>query len=136
MGYNQQAPCVIQQGILEDLFGRDVDMVGWFIQDEKIRRFEQHLGKRQPRFFATAQDVHTLKDVVAGEKKGSQDMAGMGDHGKGGNRLDFLEYRIPGIQFFSVFLGKIIKEHVVPHPDRSGVRLLNTGDDTEEGRFP
>ena len=65
MGNQDDGTGIMQQGILKNLLGLDVQVIGRFIQDQAIAVLEQDLDQGQAAFFASGKDGDRFVDIVA-----------------------------------------------------------------------
>jgi hypothetical protein len=49
----------------QHLLGLQVEVVGGLVEDQEVRRVEEHLRQHQARLLAAREDAHRLVDVVA-----------------------------------------------------------------------
>ena len=96
VGDEEHGAVELIQGLLQDLAGGDVQVVGRLVQAQEVRRPEQHLGQRQPALLAAGQDGHRLLHVVAREQEGAQDPPQARLHLQVGDRGQLLQHRVSG----------------------------------------
>src|ERR1043166_9533844 len=49
----------------QHLLGRQIEMVGWFVEDEEVRRIEQHPREHETRLLSARQRANLLVDLVS-----------------------------------------------------------------------
>ena len=66
------------EGILDDVLSLHVEVVGRFIENQKIDRLQKELDHSQTGFFTTRKHLHFFVDVVAFKHEGSEDILDFG----------------------------------------------------------
>ncbi len=69
MGHIQHGPLITVQGVLQNFLGDDIQVVGWFIQDQEIGIAQHQLGQGDPSSFPAAQIFNPLKDIITRKQK-------------------------------------------------------------------
>ena len=64
---NSIVPSKSFSDVEQHLLRREIEMVGRLVEDEEVRRIEQHARHHQPRLLAARERADLLVDVVAGE---------------------------------------------------------------------
>ena len=64
-----ERPFVLRERADERVDRADVEMRRRLVHEQEIRRIEQQLDQREPRFFAAAEHADGLENVVAAEEK-------------------------------------------------------------------
>ena len=75
MGHVEDRAGVMIQGLLQDLLGNDVQMVGGLVQNQEIGFRKHQLGKGNTATFAAGQLRDPFEHIVSREKKGCQGTA-------------------------------------------------------------
>jgi len=60
---------ILAKGVYETLPRVLVQVVGWLVEQQKVRTLENHLGKTEPRSLATTQGSYGLIDSIRGEEE-------------------------------------------------------------------
>jgi len=60
------------QRIGQNLAGRYIQVVGWFVEKEKIYRPGEHPGNSDACLFSTGEHGNVFSDLITTEKKGPQ----------------------------------------------------------------
>ena len=76
VGHKQQRSLEFLNGRLHPFSGRDVQMVGGFVQNQQIDFFIHQHAQPQPGLFAAGQVTNLLKDILSLEHKRAQPVPG------------------------------------------------------------
>ena len=136
MGYNQKGSFVIDQSILQHLFGWDIEVVGWLIQHQQIAWAQQHQSQCESCFLSAAQLAHLLENGVIAEAETAQQRSHLG-LGPVGDRFEHgVDHRFVQVEGFGLVLFEISGHHVV-FSEACGpfVRLLRPHHEAEQGGF-
>ena len=66
--HQQDGAVEMLEHLLQDLLGRDVQVVARLVEEQEVGPFQREHGQRQPPSFAPAECPHRLEDVVAAEQ--------------------------------------------------------------------
>ena len=72
MTHQQHGPLVLVERILEHLDVLDIQMIGWFIEDQKIRVLERHERECHASPLTTAERAYLPKNFIAAEPEGAE----------------------------------------------------------------
>ena len=97
----------IFQGIEEDVLRMKVEMVRRLVQNQKIDRFQKKSQKSNTAFFTTAQNVDTLKNIIAPKQKGTEHITKFRNQFKRSFTFQKLKDGHASFQSFSIILCKI-----------------------------
>ena len=67
MRYEDHGAFKILQGVHQHFLGRKIQVIGRFVEHQKVRRVVEHACDGQPRFFAAGECADLLIHVFAGE---------------------------------------------------------------------
>ena len=134
MGNNQNSSLEVAQRVFQHLFGRDVEMVGGFIQHQQVAGAEKHQGQSQACLFAAAELAHLLEHRVVAEAEVAQQRADLGL----GPVRDGLEHRVDDrfvqVQGFGLVLFEVAGHNVVfTEPGRAVIRRLHAHHQAQQG---
>jgi len=73
--HEQHRPVEVLQGIEQHLLRRQIEVVGRLVEDQEIRRVQEHACENEPCLFAARERADFLVGVVAGELKGAREAA-------------------------------------------------------------
>ena len=110
-------------------------MVGRFVEQQRVRRAQQHPRHRQPRALAARQHPHRLVDVVSGEEEAAEDVADARDHVDrrvAGERLVDGQRRIEPRR---LVLREVLHHDLVPLGARAGVRRFDAREHPHQRRL-
>ena len=94
---------VVDQGVLQDFLGGNVQVVGGLVQDQEVGLGEHKLCQGDPASFSAAQVFDALEHVVAGEQEGGQHVADLGVVHVGVGVLKFVKKSFLHVEYL-VFL--------------------------------
>ena len=81
----------VAQGLFEDVFGFEVEVVGGLVEDEEIDRFEQEFDHAQAHALAAGEDLDLLLILLAAEHERSEQVADFQTRVPHGDVVDGLE---------------------------------------------
>ena len=113
VGDHQHAALVGNQGVLQHLFGWNVEVVGGLIEHQQIAGFQQHQGQGQPCFFASRELAGFLKHRLIAETEAAQQRAHLGLGPVGDHLKDGVDHRFAEVEGFGLVLLEIARHHVV-----------------------
>ena len=82
-----QRPAVVLERVEEDVLRIEVEVVGRLVEQQRVRRPQQHARDGEPRALAAGQHAGLLVDVVAGKQEPAEDVANRRHHVVGRSRL-------------------------------------------------
>ena len=91
MGDEDQRPLVGLKGFEKDRFRVEVEVVRRLVEEENVRRLEQHPGQSETALLSPGEDLHPLVDVVSVEQERPEDAPELRHHGDGGALVHALE---------------------------------------------
>src|SRR5690606_33253804 len=100
-------PRVLGESALQDLLRMEVEVVGRFVEDEKVGRLQQHAGQGEPAPLATGKHPDGLEDIVAAEEKSAQQRAEIAGSRGGDTAFQGPEDRLGGVELVRVGLGEV-----------------------------
>src|SRR5690606_11098845 len=119
----------------EDLLPRGgVEVVRRFVEQEDVGRGDDEHRERQPGLLPAGEHLRRLVGVVPGEEEGAEHRPhlGVGEvRGGGAQVLHHGPVDVEGL----VLLGVVADLQPVAGHDRTGVRLLDAGEDAQQGRL-
>src|SRR5690606_18645320 len=119
----------------EDLLPRGgVEVVRRFVEQEDVGRGDDEHRERQPGLLPAGEHLRRLVGVVPGEEEGAEHRPhlGVGEvRGGGAQVLHHGPVDVEGL----VLLGVVAYLQPVAGHDRTGVRLLDAGEDAQQGRL-
>ena len=65
----------VLQGLFKNVFGAEVEVVCWLVEDEEVHWFEEEFEYSESCALATGQHFHFFRGVFASEHKGSEQVA-------------------------------------------------------------
>ena len=78
MGHQDKRAIKCLEGILDDVLGLHIQVVGRFIENQKIDRLQQEFDQCQTCFFTARKHLHFFVDVIAFKHEGSEDIFDFG----------------------------------------------------------
>ena len=75
MGYDDRRPRKFQQRVLEDLLGLDIQMVGRFVENQRIGAAEHQLEQRESCFLAAGQAADPQEYLISAKQEATQNRA-------------------------------------------------------------
>jgi len=69
VGHDEHRAAEIEQSRLERLARGNIKVVRWLVEQQDIRAREHQLQERKPRFFAAAQSLYLLENIVRAEQE-------------------------------------------------------------------
>ena len=99
------------EGLFEDGFRADVQVVGRLVHDQYVEGAHQQFAQRQTAAFPTREDFHLFLDRIARKEETAQQVAGLGTHGFGGFVLDGADQGLFHVEALLLVLS------VIPHVD-------------------
>ena len=110
-------------------------MVGRFVQQQKVRRVQQHTQQGIAAALSAGEHSDFLEDVVFGEEKTSQQAAQLGLRGPRRHVAEIVNHAGVGIEFFVLVLGKVVSLNIVSKPELAAGERLRAREQLDEGRF-
>ena len=113
----------------------EIEVVGRLVEQQRVRRAQQHARDRQPRALAARQHAHRLLDVVAREQEAAEDVADARHHVDrrvAGERLVDGQRRIEPRRFV---LREVLHDDLVPLGPRAGVGRLDAREHPHQRRL-
>ena len=95
------------------IFGAHIKMVGGLIEQQEIRRLQQHAGERITVALSTAEYTKGLEDIVATEDETTKQSAQLGLCGMWSNQLKVIKHTSAAIKFFVLVLGEVVSFHIM-----------------------
>ena len=113
---------IVGERVQQDFLGIDVEVVGRFVEQQGVRRTQQHARDGQPRAFAAAQHPGLLVNVVAGKQEAAEDVADRRHHVMRRSVRQRVMHSERGIEPRRFVLREILHHHLVAFVARAGVR--------------
>ena len=131
-----QRAAVILERVEQDVLRVEVEMVGRLVEQQRVRRTQQHARHRQPRALAARQHAGLLVDVVAREEESAEDVADGRHHvvGRAGPQR-VVDGEI-GVEPRRLVLREVLHHHLVSLAPLTRVRRLDAGEHAHQGGLP
>ena len=111
------------------IFGTHIQMIGRFVQNQEVHRFQQQLNHSKPGAFSTGKHFHLFHGLFrAAKHKSTQQVAYLVTYFTFCHIVNRLEYRKVLIQHRRLILCKITDLYIVP--ERQCTIVLNLFHDT------
>src|ERR1051326_5723961 len=110
-------------------------MVRWLVEDEEVRRIEEHARHDEARFLAAGERPDPFVDVVAAELEGAEEVSEGADRLEREIALHLFPDRELGIEEIERLLGEVAELERCAEADVPGVRLESARDHLQECRF-
>ena len=134
MGDQHHGARVGQQGILQDVATREVEVVGGLVQDQQVDRDGQCLGQGQTGLLAARQVAHPTVDGIAAESEGGQIGPRVATvHPHTGHRLELLEHSALVVEHLGLELIEVGQIDVGAPDDLPGQRGHIAGQEPHKG---
>jgi hypothetical protein len=78
--HEDERPAVVAERLQQDLLRVQVQVVRGLVEEQHVRRVQEHLREGEPVALAAREDGHALVDVVPGEQEAAQDVPDQGHH--------------------------------------------------------
>ncbi len=101
------------QGFRENLSGRNVQVIGVFIQDQEIDRPDEKGGEYDPAFFASGKYIGAFVNAVSRKQKGGAEIFHDPDVGNGNGVLNGFKNGLSGIENVHGMLAEITDADIV-----------------------
>src|SRR5262249_3433853 len=108
----------------EDILGAQVEMVGGLVEQQEIRRMQQHARQSITIALATGKHADGLEDLVIGEKKTTQQAAEFSLRGARSDRKKIVEQPGLRVERLVLILGKVVDFNVVAEANLAGAGCL------------
>ncbi len=76
VGDDEEGSGVVDEGFLEDVLGLHIEVVGGFVEDEKVGGSNEHADESDTGAFAAGEDAYFFVDVVASEEEAAENVTG------------------------------------------------------------
>ena len=73
--HEDQRAAVVDERVEQHFLRVEIEMVGRLVEQQRVRRTQQHPRDGQPRALAARQHAHALVDVVSGKQEAAEDVA-------------------------------------------------------------
>ena len=104
MRHNAVRTGVFSQSALQHILTLEIQVVGRFIHNQEVRRFEQHAHQRHTGTLTTGKDPDFLEHIISTEQEATQDITHHGARFAAGCSLHTLQHRLLVIQHVGVGL--------------------------------
>ena len=133
VGDDDEGTRILEEGILEDVLGVHVEVVGRLVEDEEVGGCEQQLGQCEAGFFAAGEHLDLLLAVLAVEEEGAKDVAYLGADVARSDVVDSLEDRLLAVEHGGLVLGVVAELDLGAKLEGAGVVLDVADDDLGHG---
>ena len=106
-------PVVFHERVEQHVFGAQVEVVGRFVEQQKICGMQQQAQQRVAAALAAGEHADLLENVVFGKKKTAEQAAQFGFAGAGRGVAEIVEDARVGIEFLVLILREVVGFHVV-----------------------
>src|SRR6267154_5138711 len=110
-------------------------MVCWLVEQQEVRRVQQHAGQRVAVAFTTRKHADRLEDIVLRKKEATEQTAQLGLRGTRCGFKQVIQYARLRIESFVLVLGEVIDISVVAQPQLSRRGLLRAGQQFDKRGF-
>src|SRR3990172_5234529 len=124
------------QGHFEDVSGRNIEMTGRLIEQQKIGGVEEHLCQNQPALLSSAQNRDLFLDLLPAEEERAQQGAKLCLGFIRGNGKDFFKNGMLRVKEIELVLCEISPGHILSQFHPAFFKIENAGQDLEQRRFP
>ena len=120
-----QRPAEVLERFEQNVLRVEIQVVGRLVEQQRVRRAQQHPRHRQPRALASRQHSHRLLDVVAGKEKAAEDVADVRDHVDRRVAGERLVHRQRRIEAGRLVLREVLRHDLVSLSAHAGIRRLD-----------
>ena len=135
VGHEDQRAAVVDQRVEQHFLGIQVQMVGRLVEQQRVRRTQQHACDGQPCPFSAREHANRLVDVVAGEQEPAEDVADGRHHLQRRARRQRFVDRRRRIEPGRFVLREILHDDVVAFEPLARVGRFLAGQRAHQGRL-
>ena len=114
----------IAYGILQNILGPHIEMIGRLIEDKEVHRFEKKFQHSESRLFSSAQHAHLFIHIVPAEHESTEEIAKFESDVADSHTVDGIEDREFRIEKLGLILGEVSDFDIVTYFQGAGERNL------------
>ena len=135
VGDEDERAAVIGEGVEQDVLRVEIQVIGRLVEQQRVRRAEQHARDGQPRSLAARQHAGPFVHIVAGEQEAAEDVADHRHHVHRRAVLQRVVHRQRRVEARGLVLRKVLHHHLVAFLPGAAVGRFRSGQHPHQRRL-